>query len=140
MAISSCGCWTVWNYWIQSKFLLERERENFLQNTSFITHGASEASGVRNFWHLSAKILYTVGPKTATSPFVHFEIVASPTEKITSLLHVSVLSYFEIVEIISPNTREITWSVSFAWTTDNFQVLLKSIFSWVYFSTFCWQT
>ena len=23
---------------------------------AFITHGASEASGVRNFWHLSAKI------------------------------------------------------------------------------------
>ena len=32
----------------------------------FITHGASEASGVRNFWHLSAKILYAVEPKTAT--------------------------------------------------------------------------
>ena len=33
-----------------------------------ITHGASEASGVCNFWHLGAKILYTVEPKTATSP------------------------------------------------------------------------
>ena len=44
----------------------------------FITHGAS---GVRNFWHLSAKILYTVEPKTATSPCVHFEVAASPTEK-----------------------------------------------------------
>ena len=38
---------------------------------------------------------------------VHFEVAASPTEK-TSLLHESVLSYFKIVEIISPNTREIT--------------------------------
>ena len=62
---------------------------------------------LRNFWHLSAKILYTVEPKTATSPYVHFEVAASPTEKI-SLLDVSVLSYFEIVEIIGPNTREIT--------------------------------
>ena len=44
-----------------------------------ITHGASEASGVRNFWHLSAKILYTVEPKTATSPCVHFEVAASPS-------------------------------------------------------------
>ena len=47
----------------------------------FITHRASEASGVRNFWHLSAKILYTVEPKTATSPCVHFEVAASTTEK-----------------------------------------------------------
>ena len=46
-----------------------------------ITHGASEASGVRNFWYLSAKILYTVEPKTATPPCVHFEVAASPTEK-----------------------------------------------------------
>ena len=73
----------------------------------FITHGASETSGVRNFWHSSAKILYTVEPKTATSPCVHFEVAASPTEKKTSLLHVSVLSLFEIVEIIGPNTQEI---------------------------------
>ena len=27
------------------------------------------------------KILYTVKPKTATSPCVHFEVAASPTEK-----------------------------------------------------------
>ena len=39
--------------------------------TLFITHRASEAC---NFWHLSAKILYTVEPKTATSPCVHFEV------------------------------------------------------------------
>ena len=39
------------------------------------------ASGVRNFWHLSAKILHTVEPKSATSPCVHFEVAASPTEK-----------------------------------------------------------
>ena len=65
-------------------------------------HGGSEASGVRNFWHL-----YTVEPKTATSPCVHFEVAAS-YEKKTSLLHVSVLGYFEIVEIIGPNTQEIT--------------------------------
>ena len=72
---------------------------------NFITHGAS---GVRNFWHLNAKILYTVEPKTATSPCVHFEVATSPTEKKTSLLHVPILSRFEIVEIIGPNTREIT--------------------------------
>ena len=48
---------------------------------ALITHGASEASGVRNFWHLSAKILYTVEPKKATSPCVHFEVAASSTEK-----------------------------------------------------------
>ena len=54
--------------------------------------------------------------------------------KKTSLLHESVLSYFKIVEIISPNTREITWSASFTcWTTDIFQALLKDIFSWVCF-------
>ena len=41
---------------------------SFYDITFFISHGASEASGVRNFWHLSAKILYTVEPKTATSP------------------------------------------------------------------------
>ena len=45
------------------------------------THGASEACGVHNFWHSCAKILYTVEPKTATSPCVHFEVAASPTEK-----------------------------------------------------------
>ena len=54
-------------------------------NELLITHGASEESGVRNFWHLSAKILYTVEPavepKTVTSPCVHFEVAASPTEK-----------------------------------------------------------
>ena len=55
------------------------ERNN--TNQRLITHGASEASGVRNFWHLSAKILYTVEPKTATSPCVHFEVATSPTEK-----------------------------------------------------------
>ena len=48
---------------------------------TFNTHGASEVSGVRNFWHLSAKILNTVEPKTATSPCVYFEVAASPTEK-----------------------------------------------------------
>ena len=69
-----------------------------------ITHGAN---GVRNFWYLRAKILYTVEPKTATSPCVHFEVAASPMEKNTSLLHVSVLGYFETVEIIGANTREI---------------------------------
>ena len=52
-----------------------------LNNSTLITHGASEVSGVRNFWHLSAKILYTVEPKTATSPCVHFEVAASPMEK-----------------------------------------------------------
>ena len=102
----------------------------------FITHGAS---GVRNFWHLSAKILYTVEPKIATSPCVHFEVAASPTEKKTSLLHVSIFSHFEIVEIIGPNNPEINLSASFAWTTDNFQALLKGIFSWVFYCTFCWQ-
>ena len=94
----------------------------------FFTHGASEASGVRNFWHLSAKILYTVEPKTATSPCVHFEVAASPTEKNTSLLRVSIFSRFDIVEIIDSNTREIISSATFAWTTDNFQALLKGIF------------
>ena len=68
-----------------------------------ITLGASEASGVCNFWHLSAKILYAVEPKTATSPCVHFELAASPSEKNTSLLYVSIFSRFEIVEIISSN-------------------------------------
>ena len=34
---------------------------------------------LRNFWHLSAKILYTVEQKTATSPCVHFEVAASPS-------------------------------------------------------------
>ena len=55
-----------------------------LRLSIFITHGASEASGVRNFWdlwHLSAKILYTVKPKTATSSCVHFEVAATSTEK-----------------------------------------------------------
>ena len=97
----------------------------------FITHGASEASGVRNFWHLSAKILYTVEPKT--SPCVHFEVAASPTEKNTSLLGVSIFSRIDIVEIINSNTREIISSATFAWTIDNFQALLKGIFSWVSF-------
>ena len=107
----------------------------------FITHGASEASGVRNFWHLSAKILYTVEPKTATSPCVHFEVAASPTEKKTSLLHVSILSRFEIVEIICPYTREIILLASFAcWTTDNFQAQSREHLLLGLFSTFCWQT
>ena len=79
----------------------------------FITHGASEASGVRIFWHLSAKILYTVEPKTATSPCVHFEVAAHLRKK-TSLLHVSIFSHFEIVEIIGSNTWEIISSASFA--------------------------
>ena len=83
-----------------------------MESVEIITHGASEASGVRNFWHLSAKILYTVEPKTATSPCVHFEVAASPTEKKTSLLHVSIFSHTEIVEIIGPNTREIISSAS----------------------------
>ena len=55
----------------------------------------------------------------------------------SSLLHVSILSHFEIAEIISPNTREIIWSASFAWTTDNFQALLKGIFFGSLFY-FCW--
>ena len=76
-------------------------------NELLITHGASEESGVRNFWHLSAKILYTVEPKTVTSPCVHFEVAASPTEKKTLILHVSILTHFEIMEIIGPNTTEI---------------------------------
>ena len=112
----------------------------------FITHGASEASGVPNFWHLSAKILYTVEPKTATSPCIHFEVAASPTEKKTSLLHVCVLSHFEIAEIIGPNTQEMTWSAFFffddllhlkttLWIT-TFQALLKGIFSWLCFLPF----
>ena len=81
---------------------------NMLSSNCIFTHGhgASKASGVRNFWHSSAKILYTVEPKK-DSPCVHFEVGASPTEKKTSLLHVSVLSHFEIVEIIGTNTREI---------------------------------
>ena len=99
-----------------------------------IRHGAT--TGVRNFWHLSTKILYTVEPKTATSPCVHFEVAASPTKKNTSLLYVSIFSRFEIVEIIGSNTREIISSASFAWTTDNFQALLKGIFSWVCFLPF----
>ena len=41
----------------------------------------SNSEWVRNFWHLSAKILYTVETKTATSPCVHFKVAASPTEK-----------------------------------------------------------
>ena len=32
---------------------------------------------LRNFWHLSAKILYTVEQKTATC--VHFEVGTSPS-------------------------------------------------------------
>ena len=43
--------------------------------------------------------------KTATSPCVHFEVATSPTEKKTSLLHVSILSRFEIVKIIGQNTQ-----------------------------------
>ena len=70
----------------------------------------SEASGVHNFWHLSAKILYTVEPKTATSTCVHFEVATSPTKKKPSLLHVSILSRFEIVDIIGPSTWEIILS------------------------------
>ena len=45
-----------------------------------------------------------------------------------SLLHVSILCHFEIVQIISPNTREIIWSASSAQTTDNFQALLRASF------------
>ena len=60
-----------------------------MKKHELITHGASEASGVRNFWHLSVKILHTVEPKTATSPCVHFEVAISPTKK-TSLLYVSI--------------------------------------------------
>ena len=57
--------------------------------------------------------------------------------KETSLLHVSILSRFEIVEIICPDTWEIIPSVSFTcWTTDNFQALLKAIFSWICFLPF----
>ena len=77
-------------------------------------HRAREASGVRNFWHLSAKILYEVESITATSPCVHFEVAALPTEKKASFLHVSILSHFEIVEIIGPNTQEIISSASFS--------------------------
>ena len=66
-----------------------------------IPHGASD------FWHLSAKILYTIEPKTATSPYVHFEVAASPTEKKHHFPHASIFSRFEIVEIIGSNTREI---------------------------------
>ena len=83
----------------------------FANYLTFISHGASEASGVRIFWHLSAKILYTVEPKSAASPCVHFEVAATADK--TSFLHVSILSHFEIVEIIGPNTREIIWSASF---------------------------
>ena len=103
----------------------------------FITHGAIEAIGVRNFWHLSAKILYTVEPKTATFP-MRFISRLRPhlRKKKTSLLHVSVLSYFKIVEIIGPNTQEIIWSASFAWIRDNLQAFLKGIFSWVCFLPF----
>ena len=55
---------------------------------------------------------YTVEPKTATSQCVHFEFAASPMEKKkhkkkSSLLHVSILGYFEIVEVIGQNTQKI---------------------------------
>ena len=57
--------------------------------------------------------------------------------KKTSLFHVPILSHFEIVEIIDPNTREIIWSESFAWTKDNFKALLKGFFFiWVCFLPF----
>ena len=79
-----------------------------------IMHRACEASGVRNFWHLNAKILYTVEPKTATSTCVHFEVAAPPTEKKISRLHVSIFSHFEIVEIIGLNTLEIIRRPPFA--------------------------
>ena len=52
----------------------------------------SEACVLRNFWHLSAKILYTVEPKTATSPCVYLEVAASPTGEKTSLFRISTLS------------------------------------------------
>ena len=61
--------------------------------------------GVRNFWHLSAKNLYTVEPKTATSPCVHFKVA---------------FSHIEIVEIIGQNNREIISSASFSLTTSYF--------------------
>ena len=66
--------------------------------------------------------MYTVEPKTATFPCVHFEVATSPTEKKTSLLYVSILSHFEIVEIVGP--------IWFA------QSVLKGIFSWVCFLPF----
>ena len=56
--------------------------------------------------------------------------------KKTSLLLVSIISHFEIVQIIGLNTREIILSAFFGWTTDNFQALLKGIFSWVCFLPF----
>ena len=87
---------------------------------SLITHGASEASGVRN-----AKIL----------AFGRENFVYRWTKNITSS-YVSILSFFEIVEIISPNTWEKISSASFAWTTDNFQSLLKGIFFGVCFLPF----
>ena len=34
--------------------------QTHLMFSVLVTQGVSEASGVRNFWHLSARILYTV--------------------------------------------------------------------------------
>ena len=42
--------------------------------------------------------------------------------------NVSILSPFDIVEIIGTNTWEIIRPASFAWTTDNFQALLGASF------------
>ena len=47
---------------LRAKF---RPQMTLMPTAAVITHGASEASGVRNFWHLSAKILYTVEPKNS---------------------------------------------------------------------------
>ena len=47
--------------------------EEILVNSLSSSSDISEAVSNINFWHLSAKILYTVEPKTATSPCVHFE-------------------------------------------------------------------
>ena len=73
--------------------------------------------------------------------------------KKTSLLHVPVLSYFEIVEIISPNTREIIWSAFYFYfyflrpstfkdhsMDHNFSGAFKGHLYLGLFSTFCWQT
>ena len=49
---------------------------------------SGKVSAVRNFWHLSAKILYIVEPKTATSPCAHFKVAVSPTEKKWSFFNV----------------------------------------------------
>ena len=111
----------------------------FMESVEIITHGASEASGVRNFWHLSAKILYTVEPK---QPLLHVSILRLRLHLRKKNITSPCIHFVSLWNCGDNRSKYLgdNLSASFGWTTDNFQALLKGIFAWVCFFTFCWQT